>query len=531
MQKSLNVLIIEDSESDAALLVRQLQRDGYTLSYVRVEDEAALLAAIGRQDWDLIISDYSLPHFNAKAALALIAKSEIDIPCIVVSGSVGEETAVEVMRAGAQDLVLKHNLQRLAPAIARELEAAQARRERGVADARFKAEQQERRRESEERQRIFETSLDLIIVVDRQGRLLRVSPSAADILGYEPREMIGRTAAEFVVAEDLDHSRVEMRRARHGHLIRNLATRYVHKDGHIVTLVWSGVWSEPEQRHFFIGRDMTREKRVERMKDEFIATVSHELRTPVTSIAAPLALLVSGAGGELPSAAKRLLGMALRNSKRLVNLLNDILDIDRIESGQMLFSFNKVDLKPLVECAIMANRELAEDFRVAIRLDSAVEAMVYTDADRLLQVLINLLSNAVKFSAADKEAVVSVVERGDFIRITVRDHGPGIPDEFKDLIFQKFAQIDATDSRRKGGTGLGLSIVKQTMIRLGGNVGFDKVPSGGSVFYIDVPSWTSANAGGTADGDAGLSDFGPGFGDVGAGDARSALVEVDGPAL
>jgi signal transduction histidine kinase len=160
-------------------------------------------------------------------------------------------------------------------------------------------------------------------------------------------------------------------------------------------------------------------------------------------------------------------------------------------------------------------------------LESAVEAAVYTDADRLLQVLINLLSNAVKFSAADKEAVVSVVERGDFIRITVRDHGPGIPDEFKDLIFQKFAQIDATDSRRKGGTGLGLSIVKQTMIRLGGNVGFDKVPSGGSVFYIDVPSWTSASAGGTADGDAGLDDFGPGFGDVGA----SALVEVDGPAL
>ena len=146
----------------------------------------------------------------------------------------------------------------------------------------FEMEHHERRREAEERRRIFETSLDLIVVVDRKGTLLRVSPSATAILGYEPAAMVGRSAADFVHLDDLDAIRNEMRRARSGHLTRNFATRYFHKDGGTVTLEWSGVWSEPEQRHFFIGRDVTEQKRIARMKDEFIATVSHELRTPVT---------------------------------------------------------------------------------------------------------------------------------------------------------------------------------------------------------------------------------------------------------
>ncbi len=183
--------------------------------------------------------------------------------------------------------------------------------------AMFKSEHHERRREAEERRRIFETSLDQILVVDRRGTLLRVSPSSTAILGYQPAEMVGRNAADFVHADDLDPIRKQMRRARHGHPIRNFPTRYIHKDGHLVTLAWSSVSSEPEQRHFFIGRDVTEQKRIERMKDEFVATVSHEFRTPVTTIAGPLALLVGGAAGDLPQQARRLISMAHDNSKRL----------------------------------------------------------------------------------------------------------------------------------------------------------------------------------------------------------------------
>jgi signal transduction histidine kinase len=195
--------------------------------------------------------------------------------------------------------------------------------------------------------------------------------------------MIGHNASEFVHPEDLDPIRAEMRRARQGQIIRDFATRYAHKIGATVTLSWSGVWSEPEQRHFFIGRDVTKQKRIERIKDEFIATVSHELRTPVTTIAGPLGLLLSGTAGKLSDPIKRLVSMAHNNSTRLTLLVNDILDIERIESGKMPFNFGRIDTKRLVEQVIEANRDLARKFGVQVRLQTDItQAPVRTDADR-----------------------------------------------------------------------------------------------------------------------------------------------------
>jgi PAS domain S-box-containing protein len=354
----------------------------------------------------------------------------------------------------------------------------------------FEVEQLERRHEAEERRRIVETSLDVILVVDRQGNVLRVSPSSAATLGYDPDEMIGQNASKFVHPEDLDLIRGEMRHARHGRTIRDFAIRYVHKNGAVVTLSWSGVWSEPEQRHFFIGRDVTKQKRIERMKDEFIATVSHELRTPVTTIAGPLGLLMNGAAGELTDKVKRLITMAHNNSTRLSLLVNDILDIERIESGKMPFSLRRVDAKRVVEQAIEANRILEQKFGVSVQLRTDIaEAAVHSDSERLAQVLANLLSNAVKFSPKGEEVIVSIEIQDDHVRIAVRDRGPGVPDEYETLIFNKFVQVEATNSRLKGGNGLGLSIVRETMIKLGGGVGHVPAPSGGSIFYVDVPKW------------------------------------------
>jgi PAS domain S-box-containing protein len=356
-------------------------------------------------------------------------------------------------------------------------------------------EQQERRREAEERRRIFETSLDLILVVDKQGNFLRVSPSSLEILGREPAEMIGRNAAEFVCPDDLEGIRGEMRRQRRGHLVRNFETRYVHKDGRLVTLAWSGVWSPPEQRHFFIGRDVTEQKMTERMKDEFIATVSHELRTPLTAIVGSLRLLTANTNAPLPGSVGRLIDLAHANSQRLVRLVNDILDIGAIEAGTTIFHFQRAAIRPLIERAVEVCRPVAEGFGVRLNLDGAsVNADVRVDPDRLTQAISNLLSNAAKFSPRDSDVVVSVTVQGECVRVCVRDHGPGIPDDYKSRIFDKFAQVDATDARHKGGTGLGLSIVKQIMMRLGGEVGFEPAPGGGTIFHLDLPRWDPAGA-------------------------------------
>jgi signal transduction histidine kinase/DNA-binding response OmpR family regulator len=235
------------------------------------------------------------------------------------------------------------------------------------------------------------------------------------------------------------------------------------------------------------------EEEKQRLKDEFVATVSHELRTPLTSIAGALGLLNGNAAGKLPDSAKRLLTIAYTNSQRLVRLLNDILDIEKMESGKVVFDFKRVEVRPLVAQTIEANRALAESIGVRIRLVAASAAVdVRVDPDRLVQAVTNLLSNAIKFSPPGKEVVVAVEARNESVRISVRDHGHGVPDEFKPRIFEKFAQADATDARQKGGTGLGLSIVKQIVDRLDGTVGFGDAPGGGAIFHVDLPNWARA---------------------------------------
>ena len=191
----------------------------------------------------------------------------------------------------------------------------------------------------------------------------------------------------------------------------------------------------------------------------------------------------------------RLLGIAHKNSERLVRLINDILDIEKIESGKLVVNHRRVDVCSLVEQAIETARGFADSFGVRFRLEGcSVPAFVRVDPDRLVQVFTNLFSNAVKFSPRDDEVIVGVDRRAETIRITVRDHGPGIAEEFKARIFEKFAQADATDARQKGGTGLGLSIVKQIVTLLGGTVSFETSPGGGTSFHIDLPRWDVAGA-------------------------------------
>ena len=234
-------------------------------------------------------------------------------------------------------------------------------------------------------------------------------------------------------------------------------------------------------------------KRLERLKDEFVSTVSHELRTPLTSITASLGLLIGKVAGILPGPAARLLSIAYTNSRRLVRLVNDILDIEKLESGRVIFDFTKVNVRSLIEQAIEANRGYAQSHNVRIRLtESPSVGEVRADADRLIQVITNLLSNSIKFSPADNEVVVTIEKGSGVIRISVRDHGIGIPTDFRPHLFEKFAQADATNSRQKGGTGLGLSIVKQIVERLGGEVGFNDAPGGGTIFYVELPTWDIA---------------------------------------
>lgn len=237
-----------------------------------------------------------------------------------------------------------------------------------------------------------------------------------------------------------------------------------------------------------LQRELNERKQVERLKDEFIATVSHELRTPLTSIRGALGLIAGGVTGELPAQTMAMIKIAQTNSDRLLRLINDILDIERIEANELILDLQPLNVIPLIDQAIAANRPYAQQLGVHVVLESSPsDVIVRADAERLIQVLNNLLANAAKFSPPDGVVLVRVTRHDSYARIAVADSGPGIPEEFRGRIFQKFAQADSSDTRQKGGTGLGLSIAKSLVERLGGRISYETSEGVGTTFYVDLP--------------------------------------------
>ncbi len=223
-------------------------------------------------------------------------------------------------------------------------------------------------------------------------------------------------------------------------------------------------------------------------KSEFLATMSHELRTPLTSIQGALGLILGGVAGQLPEKAAALIEIAHRNGDRLVRLINEILDIQKIEAGKMVFDLQRHDLAPLITQAVETNKAYAGTFGVKLVFQASVgSADTLVDADRFAQVMANLLSNAAKFSPENGSVEISLTRTEGRIRIAVADHGPGIAEEFRPQLFEKFSQADSSDARQEGGTGLGLSICKAIVERMGGSIGYETGIGAGTMFYFNLP--------------------------------------------
>lgn len=329
-----------------------------------------------------------------------------------------------------------------------------------------------------------------MLMTDHAGIIVLVNTKTEQLFGYSREELVGGSVDILVPARLRSHSDEFTLRPVAG---RDFLGR--RKDGTEFPVEVGLNPIEVGGSHLVLSAivDISERKRMEHLKDEFVSTVSHELRTPLTSISGSLGLLVGLWASKLPESAARLVAIAHTNSQRLVRLINDILDIEKTESGRVVFNLSRVDLRPLIEQVIEGNRGFAEGYGVRVHFDVAsADGEVNTDPNRLAQVITNLLSNAIKFSPADGEVLVAVEKNNDVIRISVRDHGSGVPANFKPHIFEKFAQAEVTSSRQKGGTGLGLSIVKQIVERLGGEVGFDDAPGGGTIFHVELPVWESA---------------------------------------
>lgn len=339
---------------------------------------------------------------------------------------------------------------------------------------------------------ILDSLAEILIVATPDGRIRTANPAACRFLA-DLGVGVDRPVAEAFAADSFesgaDVSGFLGRSGGTAHLEAN----YVKPSGERITILWlKSVLREQGSGlaagMVFVGQDITERIRVERLKSEFISTVSHELRTPLTSIAGTLGLLKGGIAGEVSEKARELIAIGHNNCNRLINLINDLLDIQKIEGEGMEFRMEPVALESIVEAAVARNGTYAAGRDVSFTFRSqAGGATVVADADRLDQVMANLLSNAAKFSPAGGTVGITLGTDGSEAIVAVADHGPGIPYAFRPRIFERFAQADSSDTRRRGGTGLGLAIVRAIVERHDGRVWYESAPGEGATFYFALP--------------------------------------------
>jgi PAS domain S-box-containing protein len=339
-----------------------------------------------------------------------------------------------------------------------------------------------------------------VLELDAHGHIQRLNQAAENLFGWSSDELAQSNASMKVLLHADSHAQFD---AQWQQLIASrspvahLQLRNPRRDGLEIICEWNvtplvnaegGVVGVIAQ-----GQDITRQLEAEQMKKEFTSTLSHELRTPLTSIIGSLQLINSGVLGEVDKDVLDLTTIAERNGQRLLDLINDILDIEKIESGKLTLVPEIMRVDELVRESIVLNKAFGERFRV--RFESRGELPdreVHADRKRLLQVMTNLLSNAAKFSPPGEPVEVTMEDHGAKVRVGVHDHGPGIPEGFRSRIFARFAQADSSMTRQKGGTGLGLAICKRLIELMDGRIGFTDREGGGTVFYFELPKHGSA---------------------------------------
>jgi len=504
-KKLIKLLLVDDSEDDRELILMNLRRGGYSPDVKSVDTKEGFEEALDNGEWDLIICDYNMPGFDGLAALGILKERARDIPFILVSGAIGEELAVKAMKAGANDYMMKDNLQRLVPAIERELKEAKLR---------------EKHREAQiERDRlltVIQNSLNEIYIFDCETlKFQYLNQAASSNLGFDPDTVQDMTPIDINPYLDSaeDYKRI-IQPLLNGELEKDLyLTKHVRKDGSTYPIEIHLQLIRQNDQQFFtaIGFDLTdREKDARRIqeqkeiakelaehskhKSEFLANMSHELRTPLNSILLLSKLLLKPDSNTFTENQQKYINVIQQSGKNLLSLINEILDLSKIESGEMELSLEQADLKDLVAGISDLFEPIATekglDFSISI-YDNCPSNIV-TDQLRLEQVLRNLLSNAMKFTEkgrVDLDVLVIADEGATDKQIifAVRDTGIGIPENKQKLVFESFRQADGSTQRKYGGTGLGLSICRQIAELLGGTLTLKSSEETGSTFTLTLP--------------------------------------------
>lgn len=337
----------------------------------------------------------------------------------------------------------------------------------------------------------FDLAPQGMAMLNASGQMLEANQALCQLLERSREKLVGTALADFCLPNDREklrqHLALECAQARLGWWIRLLDGEQNPVDVEC-SASWLGLSETAEALCILHIQDITERLRLQQMQREFIASVSHELRTPLTSIAGSLGLINGGALGEVPQAMQSLLQIAQSNSSRLQELINDLLDMEKLAAGKMRYDICEQPIWPLLEDAVTHNQPYANEYQVRLELvGSPIEVHVAIDRQRLAQILANLISNAVKFSAPGSVVTLKASVDSDWLRISVKDRGIGIKEEFRSRLFTRFSQADGGDARQKGGTGLGLAICKELIEAMSGHIGYESKERMGSTFWLELP--------------------------------------------
>lgn len=542
MKRKVHILIIEDNEDDTILEIDELKNGGFDVKYQQIQSREELIEALKEPGWDCIISDYSMPQFSGLEALDIVREFGTDIPFILVSGAMGEETAVAAMKAGAHDYIMKNNLARLVPAFEREL------REAGIRMQNKKAEQTIRY-ERKLLRTLIDNLPDRIFVKDLSGQRIISNHADYNFWGFETEsEIIGKTDEEISLndtgnAEASDDiailqrgepviNREEVITDSYGKQRWFLCSKIPVRNGlnDLSSLV--SLYHEITERKLFemklleneqnlkqqnneylalneeyltlneeleekihhieqINRELivskNKAEEADKLKSAFLANMSHEIRTPLNAIMGFSGLLKNKNLGK--DKTEMFVDIIDSSGQQLLTIINDILDISKIEAGQVSISPGPVKISMVMNELYEQFEKQAREKNISLLLQNNLSDLnieIITDEIRLRQVLTNLINNAIKFTHVG-QVQFGVNTKNEFYEFFVTDTGIGISHQDQSIIFEPFRQVETTNSRIYGGNGLGLSISRALVEKLGGTISVSSIQGRGSTFSFTIP--------------------------------------------
>ncbi len=338
---------------------------------------------------------------------------------------------------------------------------------------------------------VVDNALDTICAIDKDGRFSTANPATVRLLGLSPEELLGSRLIDVIALEDRAEMLAWTTRLRENKGEREREFRICKENGSVVDTLWSGHWSEVERSLFFVIHDMTDRKELERARQELVAMLTHDLRSPLTTIRGMIEMASDGMLGDLNERGVRLVKSAERNSLRMINLINDLLDIEKIKSGTMSLKQEPVVVQDLFDDVALSVSDWAAESGIKIKVEAS-NLVVNCDREKIIRVIFNLVSNAIKFSASGSEIVMqcSRQKQADsgtsFVELMVIDQGSGIAPDMMSTIFERFQQAGDSDLD-KGGSGLGLAICKEIVHLHSGKIWVSINQPRGSVFHFTVP--------------------------------------------